>query len=123
MTTRSGSRQPELSGTRTTSLDVKNFAQIDHAHIDFGDLTLLVGPQATGKSLLLQWLKVALDAGEVVAALREAGHDVSTAKNLVDLIFGEGMSAAWDDEHTIVSFNGKAVDPSSWTKGMKKKSQ
>ena len=96
MTTRNRSRRPELYGTRTTSLDVKNFAQIDHAHVNFGDLTLLVGPQATGKSLLLQWLKVALDAGEVVAALREAGHDVSTAKNLVDLIFGEGKGTRAD---------------------------
>jgi hypothetical protein len=114
-------RQPELSGIRATSLDVQNFAQIECAHIDFGDLTILVGPQATGKSLLLQWLKVALDAGEVVAALREAGQDVSTPTNLIDLIFGEGMSAAWSGERTVVTFNGKAVGPGSWTKGLKKK--
>ncbi len=34
------------------SLDVENFAQIAKAHLDFGDLTVLVGPQATGKSII-----------------------------------------------------------------------
>jgi hypothetical protein len=96
-------------------LDVNYFAQIERASIEFGDLTVLVGPQATGKSLLLQWLKVAFDAGEVVSALKEAGHDVKTAKNLIDLIFGEGMSAAWHDGKTTVAIDGKPVVPNSWT--------
>jgi hypothetical protein len=102
------------------SLDVENFAQIAKAHIDFGDLTVLVGPQATGKSLLLQWLKVALDAGEVVPALKEAGHDVGTVPNLIDLVFGEGMRTAWS-EHSSVRLNGKHIHPHTWTKGLKKK--
>jgi hypothetical protein len=40
-------------------LQVRNFAQIKDARIEFGDLTILVGPQATGKSLVLQWFKAA----------------------------------------------------------------
>lgn len=101
-------------------LEVRNFAQIQEARIEFGDLTILVGPQATGKSLLLQWFKAALDAPELVAALREAGHDVQTAGNLIDLIFGEGMKAAWNDRTTI-QFDSKPVLPSAWTKGIKKR--
>jgi len=104
-----------------TGLYVKDFAQIDEADIEFGDLTVLVGPQASGKSLLLQWLKIAIDIGEIVFALKEAGHDVKTDKGLLDLTFGEGMSAAWMDGKTEVRFDGKAVSPSSWTKGLKKK--
>jgi hypothetical protein len=118
-------RKQSTQGNRLPSkatppvLEVRKFAQIERARVEFGDLTVLVGPQATGKSLLLQWLKVGLDAGEVVSALREAGHDVKTAKNLLDLIFGEGMSAAWSD-NTFIAFEGKAVSPSSWTKGLRK---
>lgn len=119
-------KEPRRGPSRTpvarqvpTVLDVTNFAQIAHAHVTFGDLTVLVGPQATGKSLLLQWLKVALDAGEVVHALKEAGHDVKTADNLLDLVFGEGMSAAWGSQ-TTVSLDGKPIQPSAWTKGLKK---
>jgi len=106
-----------------TVLDVKNFAQIESAHIEFGDLTVLVGPQATGKSLLLQWLKIAFDAGEVVSALKQAGHDVKTSENLIDLIFGEGMSPAWKDEKTTVFLDNKKINPQGWTKYLKKKPQ
>jgi hypothetical protein len=103
-----------------TVLEVHDFAQIDHARIEFGDLTVLVGPQATGKSLLLQWLKFGIDAGELVFALKEAGHDVRTADGLLDLMFGEGMSAAWRETSTV-SIDGRSVTPSSWTRGLKKK--
>jgi energy-coupling factor transporter ATP-binding protein EcfA2 len=106
-----------------TVLELKHFAQIDDARVEFGDLTVLVGPQASGKSLLLEWLKIAIDAGEIVFALKEAGHDVKTAKNLLDLTFGEGMSAAWKDGKTVVRFDGNLVSPNSWTKGLKKKEQ
>jgi hypothetical protein len=70
---------------------------------------VLVGAQATGKSLVLQWLKMAIDSAEVVKALKEAGQDVSSESNLVDLVFGEGMSTAWREGKTAVTFNGKAV--------------
>ena len=34
-------------------LKLKSFGPISEAEINFGDLTLLVGPQASGKSILL----------------------------------------------------------------------
>jgi hypothetical protein len=104
-------------------LEVKHFAQIDEARIEFGDLTVLVGPQASGKSILLQWLKIAIDIGEIVFALKEAGHDVKTEKNVLDLTFGEGMSGAWTDGKTEVRFIGSLVSPQSWIKGLRKKQQ
>lgn len=106
-----------------TVLDVRNFAQIKSAHIEFGDLTVLVGPQATGKSLLMQWFKIAIDAGEVIYALKEAGHDVRNASSLVDLVFGEGMAAAWDDASTEVFLDKQAILPSGWTKGLRRKQE
>lgn len=101
------------------TLEVENFAQIKKARIEFGDLTVLVGPQASGKSLLLQWLKFAIDGGEVFHALKEAGQDVRTVETLIDGVFGEGMSSAWASE-TRVSFNGKALFYGNWKKGLKK---
>lgn len=102
-------------------LEVKHFAQIDEARVEFGDLTVLVGPQASGKSLILQWLKIAIDIGEIVFALKEAGHDVTTEGNVLDLTFGEGMSGAWREGKTEVRFNGSLVSPHSWMRGLKKK--
>jgi predicted ATP-dependent endonuclease of OLD family len=37
-------------------LEIKSFGPIEEANVQFGDLTLLVGAQASGKSIFLQLL-------------------------------------------------------------------
>lgn len=91
-------------------LDIRNFAQIAEASLSFGDLTVLVGAQGTGKSLALQWLKVAMDGKHIITALRDAGHAPEGIATIIDLIFGVGMGAAWRADSEI-EFNGKSVDP------------
>lgn len=93
----------------TGRLVIENFAQIKRADIDFGDLTVLVGAQGTGKSLALQWLKVALDGKRISQALEDAGQYVDAA-NVVDLIFGVGMGTAWR-KSSRVHWNNKVVGP------------
>ncbi len=80
-------------------------AEVD---ITFGDLTILVGAQGTGKSLALQWLKAALDGKVIVQALKDAGQDVSRPEGLVDLIFGVGMGEAFRDDTEVV-FRGREL--------------
>ncbi len=91
-------------------LVIKNFAHLADVSVEFGDLTVLVGAQGTGKSLALQWLKTALDGKQIVKALRDAGQDVSNPALLIDLIFGVGMGEAWS-RGTSVTFNGKKITP------------
>lgn len=90
-------------------LVIRDFAQIREASLDFRDLTVLVGAQGTGKSLVLQWLKAAIDGKYIVRTLRDAGQEVSR-KTVIDLIFGVGMRSAWRDT-SEVSFDGKDVSP------------
>jgi hypothetical protein len=108
-----GPIQPRLKAPPT--LVVENFAQIQRADVSFGDLTVLVGPQATGKSLVLQWLKFAMDPGETLGALKESGANVKDPKGLVDLLFGEGMAGAWRAESRVV-LDGKAISPDALAK-------
>jgi len=95
-----------------TELRIRNFGQIGDVNLTFGDLTILVGAQGTGKSLALQWLKAVMDGRQVVSALREAGagQNVSKAEVLVDLIFGVGMGSAWRDDSEVL-FNGASIKP------------
>jgi DNA repair ATPase RecN len=58
-----------------TTLNIKNLGQIKEASLAFGDLTVLVGPQATGKSIALQLLKLMLDAGQVQEEMARYGLD------------------------------------------------
>jgi hypothetical protein len=92
-------------------LKIHDFAQIAEADLSLGDLTVLVGAQATGKSLALQWLKVAMDGRQIVTALHDAGHPTDKPQVLVDLIFGTGMGEAWRPNETQISFNGKRLAP------------
>ena len=43
---------------------------MNEAEISFGDLTVFVGPQATGKSIALQFLKLLVDTGYVQSEMK-----------------------------------------------------
>ena len=79
-------------------LQIKNFAQISNVDLDFGDpgdLTMIVGPQATGKSLALQWLKLACDRLIVREDLERFGFEWKGERDFFDLYFGEGISGGY----------------------------
>jgi energy-coupling factor transporter ATP-binding protein EcfA2 len=88
-------------------LEVTAFAQIRRARLTFGDLTLLVGPQATGKSLLLQLLKLGVDAPRVAGTLRQRGFTWRDREQFCAVYFGDGLQKAWRDE-TQVTFKARA---------------
>jgi hypothetical protein len=96
--------------TAADTLTIRNFAQLHDVTLDFGDLTVLVGAQGTGKSLALQWLKAALDGKEMVSALRAAGQVAKGEQELIDLIFGVGMGQAWLPTSSV-TFRGRNVQP------------
>src|SRR5260370_36849047 len=78
--------------------------------ITFGDLTVVVGPQATGKSIALQFLKLLVDTGYVQPEMKRYGLDWSGAlPEFFDAYFGEGMRAIWR-EASKVSWNGKQIN-------------
>ena len=54
-------------------LRIQNVGQIKEADVQFGDLTVFVGPQATGKSVALQLLKLAVDMGYVQEEMSRHG--------------------------------------------------
>ncbi len=97
-------------------LRIKNFAHVGDISIDFGDLTVLVGAQGTGKSLALQWLKVALDGRRVLARLKEAGHTLKDNSSVIESIFGQGMGPAWNDASSV-TWNNKLIAPLALKRG------
>jgi len=92
---------------------IERFAQIESAEIDFGgpgDLTVLIGQQATGKSLTLQWLKLLLDADSVRSDWdRFASNWKSPFDPLrpLDLFFGEGLSKGFVEGETRLVLDGR----------------
>ena len=83
-------------------LKIKSFGPIDEADISFGDLTILVGPQASGKSIFLQLLKLLIDKQHIRKILQQYNYIWSKdSDKALDLYFGEGMSKIWKSNTSI----------------------
>ena len=77
----------------------KNIGPVREADIRFGDLTVFVGPQATGKSIFLQLLKLLVDRRSIHETMRYYGHGQFVgADEFLDRYFGEGMASIWSEE-------------------------
>jgi hypothetical protein len=83
-------------------LELRDIGPIGDAEVTIGDLTVLVGPQASGKSIFLQFLKLVLDSGPVTRELRKYGMEWEKDERLfLDLYFGEGMRGIWKKESRV----------------------
>jgi hypothetical protein len=89
---------------------VRNFGHIAHAEVELGDLTVLVGQQASGKSLALQLLKLCVDGPPVIRELSDNGFSWKSAETLGECYFGEGMGGVWNRRSTRVSLAGEPFD-------------
>ena len=102
-------------------LILKNIGQISEAEISFGDLTVLVGPQATGKSVTLQLLKLLVDTGHVLGELKRYGLDWSgNLSEFLDVYLGEGMNRVWRPDESSVSWRGERLNLSRLISRQKK---
>ncbi|HNO69367.1 MAG TPA: ATP-binding protein, partial [Pseudomonadota bacterium] len=87
---------------------VSHLGPIQSADITFGDLTVLVGPQASGKSILFQTLKLALDGKAISSTLALRGIGWGEKEAFTELFYGEGMSSL-RNRNTRISWQGRAV--------------
>ncbi len=100
----------DKSGEMIDLVQVRNLGQLREADISLGDLTVLVGPQASGKSIFLQTVKLTLDYQNIARTIRQQGFDWKEDPNkFLALYFGEGMQELWT-EKTRIEVNGEPFD-------------
>jgi ABC-type iron transport system FetAB ATPase subunit len=58
-------------------LQIEHLGPILSADVTFGDLTVIVGPQATGKSIFLQTLKLLIDRDHIHDTFRH--HNLTSS--------------------------------------------
>ncbi len=101
------------------SLTLRKLGQLKDADIRFGDLTILIGKQATGKTLFLEMLKLAVDTGYIQSELTGHGFDWSKKKEtFFDLYLGEGMRSVLQDQSKVV-IDSKPRSIESFVRGRK----
>lgn len=91
------------------TLKISQFGPIDEVEVETGDMTILVGPQATGKSLFLQFLNLILDYASIIKTLKSYGFIVNNVKDLLGHYLGLDMAKNWKDESKIIK-DGKTFD-------------
>jgi hypothetical protein len=93
------------------TLHIENVGQIKDAKLELGDLNVFVGPQATGKSIALQLLKLLVDAGQVQDEMGRYGLDWSRQlPDFLDAYLGEGMHSIWKHGKSQIQWEGKPVN-------------
>jgi len=86
---------------------LENIGPIKKADISAGDLTVLVGPQAAGKSIFLQLFKFCVDHADIVRELKKLGFDwKNELESFLPVYFGEGMQAIWNSQ-SCIGLNGR----------------
>jgi len=82
-------------------LVVKNFGPIKEANVTFGDLTILVGPQASGKSTFLQLTKLVKDNNHIADTLNKYGYAWQNSDEFLERYLGEGYSRVWTERTEV----------------------
>lgn len=93
------------------NISIRNLGPIKQADIELGDLTVLVGQQATGKSIFLQTLKLLMDRDHI--------HKVFNTNNtffkgraevFLDGYYGRNMSPLWKTGQSSITLNSNACN-------------
>lgn len=93
-------------------LTLTSLGQIREADITFGDMTIFVGEQASGKSILLQLVKLILDSGNITQTLKKNGFEwQKKSENFLALYFGERMERIWQADITKVATDARDFTP------------
>lgn len=98
------------------NIKIANFGPIANLDIELGDLTILIGPQASGKTLFLQLLKLVIDCEQIVSNLTRYNYVTeNNVDNILNCYMGEGLSGLWDKE-TVIMMNGQEFQRDSIAK-------
>lgn len=106
----------------TTRLKVESFGPIKSVDLNMGDLNILIGPQASGKSLFLELFKLVVDSANIMDVLRKYNYILSKTdvNPFLDLYFGEGLHSLFTDK-TRIQYGNKSFSISDLLKPAKSK--
>lgn len=93
--------------SRPLRLTLRNVGPIRDADITFGDLTVFVGAQATGKSIALELFNSAVDRDRIVREMIRYGLDWSAdPKAFWDLYLGQGLRSVMTGPDVVAKWFG-----------------
>ena len=86
------------------SINIKNYGPINEVNLNIGDLTILLGPQASGKTIFLQMLKLLIDKDHIIQTLARYNYVTNKQPDkILDYYFGDKLSSMWKDSTKIIA--------------------
>lgn len=86
---------------------IANFGPIKDLHIELGDFTILLGPQASGKTIFLQLLKLLIDKDHIIQTLARYNYVIDKQPDkILNYYLGDRLSSMWKKE-TAIELDGK----------------
>jgi len=106
---------------KPSRMKLENVGPVRSATVEFGDLTVLVGPQASGKSVFLQFLKLVADRGAVQEELKRFAFTWrADERTFLALYLGEGMESVWSSD-SVVDVDGQQQEIDQLVRGSRSK--
>ncbi len=91
-----------MSKGKKTTLQVENLGPITKANVELGDLTVLVGPQGSGKGIFLQTLKLAMDRNHILGFFEQCNIKFNyESESMLSGYYGRGMGGMLNKEPTV----------------------
>lgn len=88
-------------------LKIQNLGPIGTVDLELGDLTFFVGPQASGKSITLETLKLVEDRDSIIETLDRYNYILGhNARKILNVYYGEGMEGVWHP-NTHIELDGQ----------------
>jgi len=104
-----------------TTIRLENVGPISEAKVNLGDLTILVGPQASGKNIFLQTLKLVMDRSHILSFFHENRIIFNNdPKTFLDGFYGRGMAGMLARGPTV-TWKGQRYRLDALTKFRKRK--
>ena len=89
------------------NIKIYNLGPIGSVELELGDLTFCVGPQASGKSIALETLKLIEDRDSIIETLDRYNYILGhNAKKILNVYYGEGMEGVWQS-NTRIELDGR----------------
>lgn len=89
------------------TIKLSGFGPICSANVQLGDITILIGPQASGKTLFLQMIKLLIDKDYIVQTLTRYNYVTDKQPDqILNYYLGDHLSTMWTKD-TVVEADGK----------------
>lgn len=84
------------------NVKISNLGFLRYANVNIGDLTIITGTQASGKSVFLQMFKLMMDRCHILNTLEKYSYELKRTEDILNYYLGDGMASLLSSDTTMI---------------------